>query len=40
VKPAALLKAISDHCVPADSTSREDGRHSASHLLNVALLPH
>jgi len=27
-----LLKAISDHCVPADSTSREDGRHSASHL--------
>ena len=27
-----MLKAISDHCVPADSTSREDGRHSASHL--------
>jgi hypothetical protein len=28
-----LPKAISDHCVPADSTSREDGRHSAGHLL-------
>ena len=28
-----MLKAISDHCVPADSTSREDGRHSAGHLL-------
>ena len=29
----ALPKAISDHCVPADSTSREDGRHPVSHLL-------
>ena len=28
-----MPKAISDHCVPADSTSREDGRHSAGHLL-------
>jgi hypothetical protein len=26
-----LPKAISDHCVAADSTSREDGRHSACH---------
>ena len=33
MEPAALPKAISDHCVPADSTSREDGRHSAGHLL-------
>jgi hypothetical protein len=38
VEPAALPKAISDHCVPAESTSREDGRHPASHLL--MLLPH
>jgi hypothetical protein len=32
-RSASLPKAISDHCVPADSTSREDGRHSANHLL-------
>ena len=28
-----MPKAISDHCIPADSTSREDGRHPVSHLL-------
>ena len=33
MEPAALPKAISDHCVPVDSTSREDGPHWARHLL-------